>query len=125
MAAIAYCLNSKKKVLHIIKLFCFQVNYTLLKDLLHFLNAVSKREDSNKMSASNLGTIFATHIMCPRKLSPEALHATHQLLGKAVTFMIEHAEELFTIPEQLVLDIENHLNNKPAPMKTPKAKVTS
>ena len=41
-----------------------------------------------KMSASNLGTIFATHIMCPRKLSPEALHATHQLLGKAVTFMI-------------------------------------
>jgi len=99
-----------------------EVNYTLLKDLLHFLNAVSKREDSNKMSASNLGTIFATHIMCPRKLSPEALHATHQLLGKAVTFMIEHAEELFTIPEQLVLDIENHLNNKPAPMKTPKAK---
>ena len=38
-------------------------------------------------------------------------------------YCAEHADALFTIPEQLVLDIENHLNNKPKPVKTPKNKV--
>ena len=70
------------------------VNYLLLKDLLIFLNKVSQNESSNKMSSSNLGTLFATHILCPRKLSAETLQSNHQLLTKAVTFMIEHVSFL-------------------------------
>ncbi|XP_023322416.1 rho GTPase-activating protein 19 isoform X2 [Eurytemora carolleeae] len=99
-----------------------EVNYTLLKDLLTFLHAVSLRQDSNKMNAGNLGTVFSTHILCPRKLAPESLQSNHQLFSRAVTFMIENAERLFTIPEQLILDVENYLKKKNSVFQTPKAK---
>jgi len=99
-----------------------EVNYTLLKDLLLFLHSVSKNQDTNKMSAKNLGTVFATHILCPRKMSPEALQASHRMLGNAVSFMIENAEKLFTLPDQLILDIENFVLRKPVSYPTPKTK---
>lgn len=89
-----------------------EVNYNLLKDLLMFLNRVSKYEKDNKMSSSNLGTLFSTHILCPRKLSAETLQSNHQLLTKAVTFMIDQAEILFCLPPQLIVDIENFLANR-------------
>ena len=60
------------------------------------------------MNADNLGTLFSTNILCPRKLSPEALQSNHQLLSKAVTFMIEHAEKLFELPEKLCKDVGTH-----------------
>jgi len=99
-----------------------EVNYNLLKDLLVFLNRVSKYEKENKMNSSNLGTIFSTHILCPRKLSAETLQSNHQLLTKAVTFMIDEAESLFCLPQQLIVDIENFLSNRSAGCQTPLAK---
>lgn len=100
-----------------------EVNYNLLKDLLMFLNRVSKYEKENKMSSSNLGTLFSTHILCPRKLSAETLQSNHQLLTKAVTFMIDQAENLFCLPPQLIVDIENFLSNRSsAGCQTPLAK---
>ena len=36
----------------------------------------------------------------------------------------ENAERLFTIPEQLILDVENYLKKKNSVFQTPKAKVT-
>ena len=65
-------------------------------------------QNKNKMSASNLGTIFATHLMCPRKLSAESLQSNHQLYSSAVTFMIEHADVLLNIPEKVVQDVLAH-----------------
>ena len=77
-------------------------NYHLLKDLLGFLQAVCKHESTNLMSSHNLGMMFAPLILCPRKLSAESLQSNHQLLTKAVAFMIDKAEELFRLPSQLV-----------------------
>merc|ERR1719270_674214 len=98
-----------------------EVNLTLLRDLLLFLSAVARHEAENRMNAENLGTLFSTHILCPRKLSPEVLQSNHQLLSKAVTFMIEHAEKLFDIPEKLSVDVSNHINRKDK-FTTPKNK---
>ena len=97
------------------------VNLDLLKDLLLFLSNVAKRESENRMNSENLGTLFSTHILCPRKLSPEALQSNHQLLSKAVTFMIQHAERLFGLPEKLLIDVENYVNRKDK-FVTPKCK---
>merc|ERR1719450_138664 len=98
-----------------------EVNLNLLRDLLLFLSNVAKHETENRMNAENLGTLFSTHILCPRKLSPEVLQSNHQLLSKAVTFMIEHAEKLFDIPEKLSVDVSNYVNRKDK-FTTPKNK---
>lgn len=73
------------------------------------------------MNAENLGTLFSTNILCPRKLSPEVLQSNHQLLSKAVTFMIEHAVKLFELPEKLCKDVQNYVNQRDK-MSTPKNK---
>jgi len=99
-----------------------EVNYTLLKDLLFFLHSVTDKEEYNKMSAGNLGTIFSTHLMCPRKMPPETLQSNHMHLSKAVAFMIENCSLLFTVPEQLLLDLENHLERRAHKAATPKVK---
>ena len=46
------------------------VHLALLKDLLLFLQAVAAKESENKMNSANLATMFSTHLLCPRKLSP-------------------------------------------------------
>ena len=60
------------------------------------------------MTASNLGTIFATHLMCPRKLSAESLQSNHQLYSTAVTFMVQQSDILFNIPHKVVQDVRAH-----------------
>ena len=98
-----------------------EVNLALLRDLLPFLSNVANKESENKMNATNLGTLFSTHILCPRKLSPEVLQSNHQLLSKAVTFMIQHAEKLFSLPDKLTMDIHTYISRKDN-MITPKCK---
>jgi hypothetical protein len=95
------------------------VNLALLKDLLIFLQSVAKMESENKMNSTNLGTLFSTHILCPRKLSPETLQSNHQLLSSVVTFMIEHADKLFVLPDKLLLDVQTYINQKDAIPCTP------
>ena len=102
-------------------IFLLKVNLNLLRDLLRFLSNVTRHEADNRMNAENLGTLFSTHILCPRKLSPEILQSNHQLLSKAVTFMIEHAEKLFELPEKLCIDVQNYVNQKDK-LATPKNK---
>eukprot|EP00090_Calanus_glacialis_P006331 TRINITY_DN14945_c0_g1_i1.p1 TRINITY_DN14945_c0_g1~~TRINITY_DN14945_c0_g1_i1.p1 ORF type:complete len:804 (-),score=232.86 TRINITY_DN14945_c0_g1_i1:219-2630(-) len=98
-----------------------EVNLALLRDLFPFLSHVAKKEAENKMNATNLGTLFSTHILCPRKLSPEVLQSNHQLLSKAVTFMIKHADKLFELPDKLTMDIRTYISRKDN-MITPKCK---
>ena len=88
------------------------VHLALLKDLLLFLQAVTTKESENKMNSANLATMFSTHLLCPRKLSPETLQAQHQLLANVVAFMIEHAHKLFVLPKKLLLDIETYISKK-------------
>lgn len=56
------------KALSLIFLLLPTMNYELLKELLMLLYEVILHEKSNKMSSSNLGTLFAPHILCPRKV---------------------------------------------------------
>ena len=49
------------------------------KDLLLFLHKVAENSERNKMNALNLGTLFAAHLMCPRKMSSEELQVARQL----------------------------------------------
>ncbi|XP_057340181.1 uncharacterized protein LOC130677435 [Microplitis mediator] len=80
-------------------------NRILLKHLLNLLNQTATYESSNKMNCDTLATLFTPHLMCPRKLSPEALHINSQHLSCLVAFMIKKGEELFEIPVKLATDI--------------------
>lgn len=44
-------------------------NYCLLKYLLLLLNQIQNAQEMNKMTSENLGTLFAPHIICPRKVT--------------------------------------------------------
>ena len=97
------------------QIFCLQLlielipeeNFRLLKDLMFLLHGVSQREVDNKMSSSNLGTMFSTHIFCPKSISAEQLQAQSALLGKAATFLIENPIPIFTVPEQLIAEVKS------------------
>ncbi|XP_074107938.1 uncharacterized protein LOC141533136 [Cotesia typhae] len=80
-------------------------NRILLKHLLNLLNKTATYESNNKMNCDTLATLFTPHLMCPRKLTPEALHINSQHLSCLVAFMIKKGEELFEIPVKLATDI--------------------
>lgn len=80
-------------------------NRIVLKHILNLLNKTASHEENNKMNCDTLATLFIPHLMCPRKLSPEALHVNSQNLSGLVAFMIRNAEKLFEIPHKLSTDI--------------------
>ncbi|XP_001599684.2 uncharacterized protein LOC100114766 [Nasonia vitripennis] len=80
-------------------------NRIVLKNILGLLNKTATHENSNKMNCDTLATLFTPHLMCPRKLSPEALHVNSQNLSGLVAFMIKKGDELFEIPPKLSTDI--------------------
>lgn len=69
------------------------------------LHKTIQYEATNKMSADNLATLFTPHMICPRKLSPEALHTTSQQMCGIISFMIRTGSRLFHIPPRLATDI--------------------
>lgn len=86
-------------------------NRVLLRDVLQLLNETATREPSNKMSADSLATLFTPHLLCPRRLSPEALHADSQTLSGIVAFMIRRGVSLFEIPPKLAVDIRSYFTS--------------
>ena len=80
-------------------------NRIILKDTLNLLNKTAAHENCNKMNCDTLATLFTPHLLCPRKLSPEALHINSQMLSGLVAFMIKKGNELFQIPPKLFTDI--------------------
>ena len=70
--------SKKVQCLQLLLLLIPEPNYKLLKDLMALLKRVTDRVEDNRMSAGNLGTLFAPLILCPRKLSAEALQSNHQ-----------------------------------------------
>ena len=90
------CKSQEEKSAAIEKqIFCTQLlfelipeeSFRLLKDLLFLLHGVSQREEENKISSTNLGTMFSTHIFCPKLIPPEELQDKSGLLAKAATFL--------------------------------------
>lgn len=95
------------RCLQLLLLLLPQANRVLLRDLVILLNKAASFEDSNKMNCDTLATLFTPHLICPRKLTPEALHVNSQNLSGLVAFMIKIGEELFNIPQRLSIEIDN------------------
>merc|ERR1712062_882765 len=104
------------------KLFCTQLllelvpnqYFRLLKDLLFLLNGVAQRQEENKMTASNLGMMFSTHILCPKSLSAEDLALKHPDVSRATTFMIENPTKLFRLPDScsLITEVQKFISRR-------------
>lgn len=100
------------KALRLLFLLLPSENYQLLQDLLILLNRVAAHKEQNLMSAINLGTMFAPHILCPRKMAPNDLQYLSGTLSTSVAFMIENQPQLFKVPLELEYDVRQYWNNK-------------
>ncbi|XP_078043397.1 uncharacterized protein LOC144473420 [Augochlora pura] len=96
------------------------MNRILLKHVLTLLNKTASFECNNKMNCDTLATLFTPHLMCPRKLSPEALHINSQNLSCLVAFMIRKGIELFEIPPKLATDIRAYWVEQERKLLSPK-----
>ncbi|KAK7483240.1 hypothetical protein BaRGS_00025533, partial [Batillaria attramentaria] len=92
------------KVMQLLMLLLPRENAVLVELLMSLLHQVAS-EPNNKMTATALATMFAPHMMCCRKAEAEELRKDAAIATKAVTFMIEHSQELFKIPADLSLDV--------------------
>jgi len=95
-------------------------NRILLKAILTLLNKTASYEHKNKMNSDTLATLFTPHLLCPRKLSPEALHINSQNLSCLVAFMIRKGTELFEIPPKLATDIRAYWVEQERKLLSPK-----
>ncbi|XP_041979965.1 uncharacterized protein LOC121733696 isoform X1 [Aricia agestis] len=80
-----------------------------LERLLRLLRLVADNEPSNRMSPDTLATMFTPHLLCPRKLSPEAFHQESLALAPLMSFMIRQSSALWAAPAQLVTDAAAYL----------------
>lgn len=85
-------------------------NFRLLKSLLFLLHSAA-RSAGNLMTAESLGTIFAPHLLVPKRVAPSDLHKKNQTLTRVVSFMIEKAPLLFSLPEAVAQDIRMSLQD--------------
>ena len=108
------------RALQLLLLLLPPLNRILLKYVLNLLNKTASYEANNKMNCDTLATLFTPHLMCPRKLSPEALHINSQNLSGIVAFMIKKGLELFEIPPKLAMDIRAYWVEQERKLLSPK-----
>ncbi|TWW78869.1 Rho GTPase-activating protein 19 [Takifugu flavidus] len=70
-------------------------NRSLLKLLLDLLHHTARNQHLNKMSAINLATMFAPHIIWPKNVTASDLQGNIEKLNKGVAFLIRHSQRLF------------------------------
>lgn len=80
-------------------------NREMLQHIVEMLHAVVKHEESNKMSAENLATLFAPHLICPRNMPPEALHYVARKMSGILAYMFAKGLDIFEVPPKLATDI--------------------
>ncbi|XP_058055786.1 uncharacterized protein LOC131207191 [Anopheles bellator] len=80
-------------------------NHSLFRCIIDLLYQTVQHQTTNKMSAVNLATLFTPHLICPRKLSANALHETASQMFAIIEFMIKTGARLFHIPTKLATDI--------------------
>lgn len=83
------------------------------------LHKASEKESYNKMTADTLATLFTPHLICPRKLQPEALHATAANMTRMISFMITSGSSIFLVPEKLSIDIRAYFVEQKRRRETP------
>ncbi|KAK2162827.1 hypothetical protein LSH36_91g08008 [Paralvinella palmiformis] len=65
-------------------------------------------EPTNKMTSDNLGTLFAPHLLMPRRMSASELQMAAGDMSKMVTFMIDNVDDLFKLPQPVIRDIATY-----------------
>ncbi|KAM3862961.1 rho GTPase-activating protein 19 [Diretmus argenteus] len=73
-------------------------NRSLLKLLLDLLYHTARNQHTNKMSAINLATMFAPHIIWPKNLTASDLRGNLEKLNNGIAFLIKHSQKLFKAP---------------------------
>ncbi|XP_070772304.1 rho GTPase-activating protein 19-like [Enoplosus armatus] len=73
-------------------------NRSLLKLLLDLLYHTARNQHINKMSAINLATMFAPHIIWPKNVMASDLQGNIEKLNNGVAFLIRHSQKLFKAP---------------------------
>ncbi|XP_077585888.1 rho GTPase-activating protein 19-like isoform X2 [Stigmatopora nigra] len=73
-------------------------NRSLLKLLLDLLYHTARKQHVNKMSAINLATMFAPHIIWPKNVTASDLQGSIEKLNNGVAFLIRHSQKLFKAP---------------------------
>ncbi|KAJ9581003.1 hypothetical protein L9F63_023814, partial [Diploptera punctata] len=112
--------NRLQQALQLLLLLLPPENRILLKDILQLLHLTANHEKSNKMSADSLATLFTPHLLCPRKLTPEAIHINSQTMSGVVAFMIDNWISLFNIPPKLATDIRAYIFERERRKVSPK-----
>jgi hypothetical protein len=115
--------NSEMRLLRALQLLLLLLpteNRVLLQDVLQLLHLTASHEGKNKMSADSLATLFTPHLLCPRKLSPEAIHVNSQTMSGVIAFMIQQGTALFNIPPKLATDIRAYLAERERRKLSPK-----
>ncbi|XP_043992143.1 rho GTPase-activating protein 19-like [Gambusia affinis] len=73
-------------------------NRSLLKLLLDLLYHTARSQHMNKMSAINLATMFAPHIIWPKNVTASDLQGNIEKLNNGVAFLIRHSQKMFKAP---------------------------
>ncbi|XP_028324571.1 rho GTPase-activating protein 19-like isoform X2 [Gouania willdenowi] len=73
-------------------------NRSLLRLLLDLLHHTARNQNVNKMSAINLATMFAPHIIWPKNVTASDLQGNLEKLNSSVAFLIRHSQKLFKAP---------------------------
>ncbi|XP_072247111.1 rho GTPase-activating protein 19-like isoform X2 [Leuresthes tenuis] len=73
-------------------------NRSLLKLLLDLLHHTARSQHVNKMSAINLATMFAPHIIWPKNVMASDLQENMDKLNQGIAFLIRHSQKLFKAP---------------------------
>ncbi|XP_046850221.1 rho GTPase-activating protein 19-like isoform X2 [Xenia sp. Carnegie-2017] len=100
--------DNQLSALQLLLLLLPPANRHLLQQLLLLLNEIANIKE-NKMTAQNLATVFAPSVIHYKHKSSLCLSAIPedlQTFTSALTLMIEHAQEVFVIPDDLMREIE-------------------
>jgi len=79
----------------------------ILKELMKLLQSVSLRQNENKMSSLNLGTVFSTHVVCPKNMPPVEIQSHLETFTKVTTHFIDHHKVIFDTPAILDKEIQS------------------
>ncbi|XP_077992139.1 rho GTPase-activating protein 19-like [Glandiceps talaboti] len=88
-------------------------SFKLLQELLDLLHLAAKQQTNNKMTAFNLGVMFAPHVLWPRYFTTDDVRDQDFVnkLNTGVEFMIKHSQKICKVPPFILAKCETYLKN--------------
>ena len=84
-------------------------NRQLLTELLDLFEKVIQNSEANKMSSTNLATIFVPHLFLPRSFTALEIQQNLHSFTSTLIYMIDNSQLICQPPQQLVRDVEKQL----------------